>query len=212
MLTWWHINILFMITSSACNYEGRFSGADTPPHWPCFAVYQIHSKESEQLHIPEALGVAAWWPLSQVAASCSWWTSSVHLYKELSFCRPLHSDLRAAHIRLHQVLSPHLVCSSTVSELWIQSMNEPQANSLIPSSQSCTGGRPLVSQESGRAWGKIWLGTWEEVWVPEKNNRGVTDYRHIHSLYKNWNVLTECVLRKRVCRAVTVHYCFNCSQ
>lgn len=35
-----------MITSSACNCEGRFSGVDIPQRCSCYAVFQIRSKES----------------------------------------------------------------------------------------------------------------------------------------------------------------------
>lgn len=47
--TWLQNNsmLTYMITSSACKWEGRFSGVDTPPHWSCFAVFQIRSKESK---------------------------------------------------------------------------------------------------------------------------------------------------------------------
>lgn len=43
--------LILIITSSVCKCEGRFFGADTPPHWPWFEGFQIHSKESKKENI-----------------------------------------------------------------------------------------------------------------------------------------------------------------
>lgn len=42
-------NGILMITSSACNCGGRFSGVDIPQHWPCFVDFQIHKMESIEI-------------------------------------------------------------------------------------------------------------------------------------------------------------------
>lgn len=42
------MNGVLIITNSACNCGGRFSGVDIPQHWPCSAAFQIHKKESKK--------------------------------------------------------------------------------------------------------------------------------------------------------------------